>query len=272
MDIFNFFTLNNSDNITFSSAILSIIFGIIACLITASLGIPQLISILKEKKTGNVNYISYWIFYIGCCLWIIFGCYQDGTKLIPIAIANIISVFTYNIMMIATYQFDKRLNKREKTIGQISSFVTMLVFCLLGILGLSLNLSYGTTAGEIITPFLAIVTPMLTTFAFIPVVAHQFKTKDFSGMSKGMSFIFVLNNVMWNLYWIFIIVNRYNGPADVTKTLVSLEDALKNGLKETETIFKWSIAATISTFVWQTISLIIYSGQFTFMLKTKNRK
>ncbi|MCU9934007.1 hypothetical protein NWE61_02230 [Mycoplasmopsis felis] len=39
----------------------------------ASLGIPQLISLLKSKRTGKINFISFWIFHLGILLWVIWS-------------------------------------------------------------------------------------------------------------------------------------------------------------------------------------------------------
>ena len=49
------------------------IFGILGALATIGLGIPQLIQQLKTKKTGKVNFASFWIFYVGILLWIGYG-------------------------------------------------------------------------------------------------------------------------------------------------------------------------------------------------------
>lgn len=63
------------------------ILGILGAITTIGLGIPQLIQQLKTKKTGKVNFASFWIFYVGITLWVIYGVFA-GPHYWQVFIAN----------------------------------------------------------------------------------------------------------------------------------------------------------------------------------------
>lgn len=77
------------------------IIGYIAAFLTVITGIPQLLKIIRTKKSNDVSLPSFVILFIAQMLWIIYGFYRLDVQII---ITNIISGFiTLNIIYISLY-------------------------------------------------------------------------------------------------------------------------------------------------------------------------
>lgn len=87
------------------------IFGVLGAIATIGLGIPQLIEQIKTKKTGKVNYVSFWIFYAGILLWVIYGLFA-GADYWQVFVANFVCILIYSATMYYIYYYrDDRTKK-----------------------------------------------------------------------------------------------------------------------------------------------------------------
>ncbi|WP_027332988.1 PQ-loop domain-containing transporter [Mycoplasmopsis gallinarum] len=220
-------------------SVILIILSLITFGITLSLSIPQLIHSIKVRKTHpDTKYYSFWLFYVGLLGWIIFGGFGQQ-KLASALYANSICVFIYSFVLFFLYK-DSIKKWRQKNalwvlVGTLifNSLIVILSFlAFYGVIHDFSNPKY--TSLDLL---FAQITPMLTTFAFLPQILKGFETKNFGTMSKGMVLIFTANNIFWILYFIFTGIND--------KAFESL----------------------ISPLIFQTLSLVIYGSQYGLMTR-----
>lgn len=74
---------------------LEILGFIAACLTTASF-LPQVYKTWKTKDVSGISLLMFSMFFVGVCLWIIYGVYKDSLSLI---IGNGVAVIT-SLMMV----------------------------------------------------------------------------------------------------------------------------------------------------------------------------
>ncbi|EFF41193.1 conserved hypothetical protein [Mycoplasmopsis alligatoris A21JP2] len=82
----------------------------------------------------------------------------------------------------------------------------------------------------------SLIAPTFTTFAFVPQLIQSIKTKNWRGVSHWMILLFVVNNIVWNIFWISNIVINSQAQKGITDLIGAL--------------------------IWQTVSLIIYTYQY----------
>ncbi|MDJ1648059.1 SemiSWEET family transporter [Mycoplasma phocimorsus] len=236
---------------------IGVISGLISLVITVFLGLPQLIKVIREKQTKNVNFVSFWIFNIGLLLWIVYATLLPGS-LLPVVIANLLSVIIYCVMIFFLYFYKSWKTNASKMLGMINISIVLIIMCLISsILTIIWLIDQTRTIDEhiLITinkPWMQIllssIIPAFTCLSFIPQLISSFKRKSFAGVSVVFSFILMLNNITWWLYW--FTVAKYYDPA-----------------------FPISFILTLS---WQALSVIIYLIQLTavlvFNFKEKNIK
>jgi MtN3 and saliva related transmembrane protein len=88
-----------------SSTLISII-GFSAGFFTMLANFPQLIKILKDKKTHDISLLTYLMLDIGFILWIIYGIYQNDY---PIIIANGISLIIALLITILKLKKERKI-------------------------------------------------------------------------------------------------------------------------------------------------------------------
>ncbi|AWX42768.1 PQ loop repeat [Metamycoplasma cloacale] len=197
------------------------VFGILASVCTVGLGLPQLIHQLKKKETGDVNFISFWVFYLGLLVWIIFGTFQSGNigDKPYIFIANFICIFFYSMTMYFVYYYHKKVQlatKRKVLIPIILVILASIAFLLIFIfrvykvfkIGVDANGSdiyFDPNFGENGTLIFGFIAPSFTTFAFLPQIIQNFKNKDFSGITPYMPLLYIINNTFWILNFSLLI-------------------------------------------------------------------
>ncbi|MBN0970861.1 PQ-loop domain-containing transporter [Mycoplasma phocoeninasale] len=222
------------------------IFGYLGAGVTIALGIPQLVHQLKTKKTGNVNFISFWIFYIGLLLWISLGVWHENpATAISIFISNFGCGVVYTFTMYFLYHYyDKKTKKMMfGAIGGIAGFSFIsAILLLLFILRFSyFKENFATLNGYsgIIFP---LIVPAFTTLAFFPQFIIGVKNKNFNGITPYMALLFIFNCTLWVLHSVFAILANPDAS---------------NGL--------------IGVIVWNVICGIIYAFQFGFIFAYNRR-
>nr|WP_235732241.1 PQ-loop domain-containing transporter [Mycoplasmopsis primatum] len=223
------------------SAWFIIISGFIAATLTTILGLPQAISLFKSKKTGSVKYYSYWMFFAGLIGWIFLGSFDPTQKVFILVIANIISGFIYIFTLWLTYRYSSDI-RRQRSQWMVLSLSSILYLAMTAIASCALAL--GWKISNLLQSVIAQIIPIITTFAFLPQILKSFETKDYSGMSIGMVYVFTLSNIFWCIYWLSFIVNA------------------------------GAQSQYLSAIIWQAISLGIYATQLILMLiqRYKNKK
>ncbi|ADE19730.1 PQ-loop domain-containing transporter [Mycoplasma crocodyli] len=216
----------------------------ITVVITTSLSIPQLIKLIRDKKTGNVNFISFWIFHLGIMLWLVYGAFstkENPYMLLNVIIADGISIFINGVMMYLLYHYKKEINLTKKLIAGGFIILTWLVSIAL-ILIWSLSSTIRITSQQALV--FSLIAPSLTTFAFVPQLIQSIKTKNWKGVSHWMIFLFTINNIVWIVFWVGNIIKVSNAGNPIYDLIGAL--------------------------IWQSISLAIYSYQYVATLYYNN--
>ncbi|RMX36048.1 PQ-loop domain-containing transporter [Mycoplasmopsis fermentans] len=222
-------------------AVFVAIIGMIACIATISVSIPQLVYLLKRKKTGEVKFYSFWIFFAALCSWIIFGSFTgEEAKMAAVVYANILCAYVYCVLLFFMYKYDEKVKRNKRKFVVLGITLTLTTICaIVGFVGLyhknsegnGLNFDPNTTA------ILSQIIPVISTFAFLPQVLKTFEKRDIEGLSVGLILMFVLTNIFWIAYWVSLII----AEGKLTPALTS-------------------------TLLWQTLSLLIYISQLSMML------
>ncbi|QZE12059.1 PQ-loop domain-containing transporter [Mycoplasma sp. Ms02] len=175
--------------------------------ITAALSIPQLFKVLKERKTGDVNFTSFWLFELGCLLWVIFSVFSTSDKgktgedlhfqLLNSVIANGIGVIVTAVTIYLMYHFKKTASQKSKMFALVGAISFIVVD--IALLALYTNTNFR-LSGKYLT-VMGLIFPALTTFAFFPQVLYSIKTKDYKGISLGMFTLYTINNILWMTFW-----------------------------------------------------------------------
>lgn len=189
-----------------ASAWIAWVFGIVSIILTIGVGVPQLISLIKNKDTGDgIKYYTFWIFFSGILGWTIIGSFDAAeTKKLATAIANMVSSIIFAITIFLSYLYS-RDQKRKSMAYIIGAFSITLA---LTIAAVSL---YGIIANKRMPGWLMNISvwvfPVLTTFSFLPAAISSFMKGKFEGMSSGMLITLLTLNIGWLGYWIALGLN-----------------------------------------------------------------
>ncbi|WP_406614083.1 PQ-loop domain-containing transporter [Mycoplasma corogypsi] len=240
------------------------IFGWLSAITIISLSIPQLLKVLKDKKTGEINFISFWIFHIGILGWVFFAA-TSIQNLITVIVADGAGLFINGVMTGLLYHYKKEFQFKKKLIAYVGILVTFI----LGIIFIALFIKDYPIRAEIatatdamvkdkltndlvftfkptITTVIGLIFPAFTTFAFLPQLITSFKLKDWRGVSIWMFVAFQVNNLIWIIWWVLLIVNIGS----------------KAGLDV--------IAPFIVGLIWQITNLVLYAIQIGFTLHNQH--
>ena len=81
------------------------IIGIIASVATAVSLLPQLIKLLKEKKSDNISYGMISILFVGLILWITYGVMKEDWIIV---ISNSVSLLLNILIVIFSVKYTKK--------------------------------------------------------------------------------------------------------------------------------------------------------------------
>ncbi|TPI01328.1 SemiSWEET family transporter [Mycoplasma struthionis] len=237
------------------------VFGILAAITTICLGFPQLLHLRKTKKTGNVNYLSFWIFYFGLLVWLVLGVFGGNEDGWYIFVANFICTIIYSFTMFYLHYYDQ--NRKEKTLSKVVIAITFFVLFTIAMFAVFSVLVYHKIKFNKFYPekgalikwmtgteslIFGLIAPSFTTLAFMPQLIISFKNKDFKGLTPWMPSIFLVNNTWWIIFFSLSIVNAKNQG-------LGLQDG--------------AMTAFIGGLIWQIISTIVYAIQLAFILHYK---
>lgn len=219
------------------------VFATISIILTVSIGVPQLVYLLKNKDTGEgVNFYSFWIVLVGAIGWMLIGSWDVAeVKMAASAIANMLSLLLFIFTIFFTYKYARNKAKRKQAwIALTVAVVAVALSSALAIYGLVGKDANGNQLRmwPQLHAVCVVVFPMLTTFSFFPSVIKSLEQKRFMGMSKGMLFTLVSINITWIIYRINLGINN----------------------KEFTT-------GLITTMVWQFVSLSIYLSQVYLLIR-----
>ncbi|EIE42461.1 hypothetical protein MCANUFG4_00200 [Mycoplasmopsis canis UFG4] len=224
------------------------IFGILGAILVASLGIPQLFKIIKDKKTGDVNFLSFWIFHTGILLWVLWSAFS-ANNLHNVLAANGITLVTESVMLYLMYKYKIEFDRKQKLIGQGA----VALYLILGFIFIGLHIAIYTTDNlkNLTWPSSAETTmgfvfPAFTTLAFLPQFIQSIKTNKWGGLSYGMFIIYITNNFVWIIWWALLIISS-------SQTTQGVDMSYVGGI------------------IWQLISFSLFSTQFIFTIKNTKR-
>ncbi|WP_029608584.1 PQ-loop domain-containing transporter [Mycoplasma simbae] len=226
--LLSLFTLNKANPV---SAWFAFVFGLGSVICTVSVGIPQLVNLLKTKKTPEgTNFVTFWVFFSGIVGWMLIGAWDPAeVKMSVAAYANIVSAFILSYTIFFSYKYSDKKNIQKKA--------PLALMFSLGISTLAATLSIWALVADLHMPdklmsVMIVLFPLLTTLSFLPVVFKSLEQKKFQGMSPGMLYTLLAINIFWMLYWITLAINRGDAGSDI-----------------------------LTAMVWQTLALLIYSSQ-----------
>ncbi|QNM93662.1 hypothetical protein H9M94_00070 [Mycoplasma sp. Pen4] len=211
-----------------------------------SLSLPQLFKLIKDKKTGDVSFTSFWIFHIGILLWVVWGATnQLNQVMLNVMVADGVSLFVNGVMTILLYKHKAEFSAERKMRGYIGVGITWVIGAVL--IGFyiadwnhdanSFLLKVPATASTV----MGFVFPALTTLAFTPQLVQSFKTNQWQSVTYWMYVLYVVNNIVWIIWW-------------------CLGIAQQNAQTNPDT------GSLFAGLTWQIISLILFSVQLGFTL------
>ncbi|MHA0272433.1 PQ-loop domain-containing transporter [Mycoplasma sp. 48589B] len=226
-----------------------------------SLSLPQLFKLIKEKRTGNVSFVSFWIFHVGILLWVIWGATNKlNHNMLNVIVADGISLFVNGYMTILLYKHKKEFSATKKMwgyIGVLATYIIGAVFIAFYIAdynrGEVLDASgkivkdatYLFKVPDTASTVMGFLFPAATTLAFTPQLIHSFKTNEWQGVTYWMYVLYVINNIVWIIWW-----------------------CLGMGLQSYEKTPNYG--SLIAGLCWQIVSLTLFSIQLGFTLYDKH--
>ncbi|QCZ36862.1 PQ-loop domain-containing transporter [Mycoplasma nasistruthionis] len=232
------------------------IFLWLSAVFVISLSVPQLVKLLKDKKTGPVSFTSFWIFHIGILLWVVYGATAKQNDLfLNVIVADGIGLFVNGIMTGLLYYYKREFTSEQKLYGYLGILATWAIGTIfIGLYFAEYNLGHGAAVSgafkfkvpEEATLIFGFVFPAFTTLAFLPQLIQSFKTGQWQGVSYIMYLLYVINNIVWIIWW-------------------GLGFAIAANNND-------SYLGLIGGITWQIISLILFSIQLTFTLIDKRRR
>ncbi|MEE3928573.1 PQ-loop domain-containing transporter [Mycoplasmopsis ciconiae] len=178
----------------------------ITVITTPALSIPQLLKLLKDKKTGEVNFISFWVTHFGIFIWLLWGVFSTSSSPFiqkNVVIADGIALILSGITMFLLYFYVPNKNKNHvigASLVVLATFIAAIGLIVYYFVYPSMRIS---VQQSLVFGFIA---PAFTTFAFVPQLITSIKTKNWKGVSSWLYFLFVVNNIVWILFWILNLV------------------------------------------------------------------
>ncbi|MHA3796027.1 PQ-loop domain-containing transporter [Mycoplasma sp. VS31B] len=212
-----------------------------------SLSLPQLFKLIKEKRTGNVSFVSFWIFHVGILLWVIWGA-TNKINMLNVIVADGISLFVNGYMTILLYKHKKEFSATKKMwgyIGVLATYIIGTVFIAFYIV--DYNKADGTTYFKVskeASTAMGFIFPAATTLAFTPQLIHSFKTNEWQGVTYWMYVLYVINNIVWIIWWGLGLSKEAYGDKNYGSLIAGL--------------------------CWQIVSLTLFSIQLGFTLYDKH--
>ncbi|RMA77549.1 PQ loop repeat protein [Metamycoplasma subdolum] len=222
------------------------IFGVLGALTTVGLGIPQLVHQIKTKHTPKVNFLSFWIFYIGILIWVVFGAF-DPNGLWQVFGSNLLCILIYTATIYYLYKYYP--DKKKNTMALVWTGIAIIMSLCAIVSGIYIyKLATGDKRFDIskeASTVIGAIAPALSTLAFLPQTIIALKRKSFEGVSPYMPLVFLINNAWWTTQFSLIIAS-------------GRPDAI----------------SVIPPIIWQVISSIVYGFQFIAIQiwRTKQKK
>ncbi|WP_051789168.1 PQ-loop domain-containing transporter [Mycoplasma buteonis] len=223
------------------------IFLVLTSILIVCLSLPQLYKSIKDKKTGEISFLSFWIFHLGILGWVIYGT-TNMHSLYNVVIADGLSVFVNGVMTYLLYRYKEEFTFKKKMQGLIGVLVTWVINIVLIALFIHDELSAADAKliqlSDNYSAIMGYIFPALTTLAFTPQLIKSFKTKKWQGVSIWMFVIYEVNNIVWIIWWILEILRAVDLNLQYQSLLAGL--------------------------IWQIISLTIFGVQLGFTLYDKH--
>lgn len=173
-------------------------FQVITSICIIILSTPQLIKVLREKRTGNISFLSFWIYHYGIMSWIILAAFAPGNAYEATLIAECITICIDGALMICLHWFKKELAR--KYVYTAIAFVILnwiLAFTFLGIHFGVLDARFSATAAGV----LSLIFPAGVMLPFVPQFIKSIKTKQWQAVSYWLFALGVINNISWVIFF-----------------------------------------------------------------------
>ncbi len=228
-------------------------FTIITSICIIILSTPQLIKVLRERRTGNISFLSFWIYHYGIMCWIILSAFAPPTKGGgPLSgygvtlIAECITIAFDGTLMICLHWFKKEFARKivYRTIAIIIlNWCAAITFLTIHFTLLDARLS-GTVVG-----ILGLIFTGIVMLPFIPQFIRSVRTKHWQSVSYWLFALGVLNNLAWICFFGLLISIIMISTGNVNDALMSI-----GGL------------------IWQCAGFSIFLAQLIFTLKDRYSK
>ena len=228
------------------------------CIIIISL--PQLYKVLKERKTGNISFTSFWFYHLGIFLWIFFAAFASGRdNWLSTMISEFIALLVNSIVMFYLYYYKENKISLDPTkrpiIPKLKYISKELWYVMVGLTVLNIisivfliiyftlpNAVWGDTANLVIS----LIIPAGVTLPFTPQLIKSFKTKQWQGVSYWLYILYTVNNIAWIAFFIlWMKINDLSGYG--------------NG-------------GNIGGLVWQAIAFVLFGIQLVFTIDDAIRR
>ncbi|WP_426461261.1 PQ-loop domain-containing transporter [Mycoplasma hafezii] len=232
------------------------VFLVLTGIFIISLSLPQLFKAIKDKKTGDVNFLSFWIFHLGIIGWVVYGT-TNPHNLYNVVAAEGIATFVNGIMTYLLYHYKQEFTRKQKLCGLLAVLATWVFATIMIALFIydhtgdrlkntSLQLI---TVSDTASTVMGYIFPAFTTLAFTPQLIQSFKTKNWQGVSIWLYVLYEVNNAIWFTWWILEILRQ-----------MYLNDQYGANM---------GYQSFIAGLTWQVICTILFAVQLGFTLRDK---
>lgn len=216
-------------------------FEIITSICIIVISIPQLVKILKEKKTENISFTSFWIFHLGILFWIIFATFAPGPNYLSTLISETIAILINAALMFCIYWYLPNVTKKKLIISQIANSLTVVISIVCMFLHFFLP---DVRMNGTVAAVLNLIGPAGVTLPFTPQLIKSFKTKQWEGISVWLLILYTINNIAWIVFFaVGIKIELITSP-------------------NTNNYLNW-----VGGLVWQVIGFILFDIQLWFTVK-----
>lgn len=167
-------------------------------------GIPQLVFLIRKKKTEGIALSSFWILYTASIFYAALGFFTANDLLVYSELIAAI-IFGVQMFLIVKYLPKEALNKLKRHLAYLFIILYIIIDLVLAILNavkvLGTDQEISNDSVIITGEVAANIAPILSTIAFLPQVIKGIKTKSLFKQPFSFVFLTFFSGLIWIFAW-----------------------------------------------------------------------